>query len=466
MKWIGLVTLLLAISQAGVSQETRDYLSVDFTDLPLEIILDSVTYKTGYFFSYNADAIPEGSLYTLKRTSIQVDSLISLLLVGTGLEHIKEGDQIIIRQLPGNFSYKVLRENNKKSILRGWVRHKDDNSPVVGANVFLNGTTIGSVTDPKGNYAIREVPPGTHQLVISHVGYETNAYQVKTYEGNTYVFNSFLELKTQELPSVEVVSLPLVDSADWRRHFRTFQQEFIGYSNNSPHSKILNPEVVSFTYDKEEDILKAYLEEPLVVENRALGYLVTCQLEDFQMDKGVTRFHIRARFENMLYEKGRTKRRWKRNRKLTYGGSSTHFFRSLIADKHRREGFRPYLTREGQNIEVTREELIKRDEKDHNWTLRFEGTLVVRYLNESPSPEYLEYINQIASSPKLSQAGTHPENGSTAQVSMVELLKKEVVLFNNGQVQQAEDIVRLGYWSWERIADLMPINYDPKNDDF
>ncbi|NND73072.1 MAG: TonB-dependent receptor [Rhodothermales bacterium] len=42
-----------------------------------------------------------------------------------------------------------------------------------GVNVLLEGTTIGSVTDIEGRYAIIGVPPGTHTVIASFVGFAT-----------------------------------------------------------------------------------------------------------------------------------------------------------------------------------------------------------------------------------------------------------------------------------------------------
>lgn len=43
--------------------------------------------------------------------------------------------------------------------------------PLPGVNVFLIGTSIGSVTDFAGNYTILNVPPGTYQMQFSMISY-------------------------------------------------------------------------------------------------------------------------------------------------------------------------------------------------------------------------------------------------------------------------------------------------------
>ena len=46
-------------------------------------------------------------------------------------------------------------------------------SPLIGANVFLEGTTLGSTTDSLGNYVINNIPIGKYIIRADFVGYKT-----------------------------------------------------------------------------------------------------------------------------------------------------------------------------------------------------------------------------------------------------------------------------------------------------
>src|SRR3990167_3290772 len=57
---------------------------------------------------------------------------------------------------------------------------KKTGEPLIGTNVILEGTTLGSSTDFEGRYAILNVSPGTHTLIVSMVGYtSTRVSEVK-----------------------------------------------------------------------------------------------------------------------------------------------------------------------------------------------------------------------------------------------------------------------------------------------
>ncbi|MFM8849884.1 MAG: carboxypeptidase-like regulatory domain-containing protein, partial [Cytophagales bacterium] len=45
--------------------------------------------------------------------------------------------------------------------------------PIIGGNVVIQGTSVGSSTDVDGNYVINSVKPGTYTLVVSYVAYKT-----------------------------------------------------------------------------------------------------------------------------------------------------------------------------------------------------------------------------------------------------------------------------------------------------
>jgi len=58
-----------------------------------------------------------------------------------------------------------------KGHIVGTIVDGDNGEPLIGANVFLEGTLMGSACDLKGNYEIRNVPVGTYTLVVSMIGY-------------------------------------------------------------------------------------------------------------------------------------------------------------------------------------------------------------------------------------------------------------------------------------------------------
>ncbi|MCF7827080.1 MAG: TonB-dependent receptor [Candidatus Marinimicrobia bacterium] len=49
----------------------------------------------------------------------------------------------------------------------------ENNTPLIGVNVFIENSSMGGSTDENGFYAILNVPPGTYTIVASYIGYKT-----------------------------------------------------------------------------------------------------------------------------------------------------------------------------------------------------------------------------------------------------------------------------------------------------
>ena len=58
-----------------------------------------------------------------------------------------------------------------KGSIEGVVLSQDTGKPLPGVNIQIMGTFLGASSDLKGNYMIRNVPPGTYTLRFSMIGY-------------------------------------------------------------------------------------------------------------------------------------------------------------------------------------------------------------------------------------------------------------------------------------------------------
>jgi hypothetical protein len=56
--------------------------------------------------------------------------------------------------------------------LSGTITDAQTGEPLVGVNIVLVGTTIGTITDVDGNFVILNIPPNTYSVKISFIGFE------------------------------------------------------------------------------------------------------------------------------------------------------------------------------------------------------------------------------------------------------------------------------------------------------
>ena len=59
-----------------------------------------------------------------------------------------------------------------QNIFQATVKDQESNNPLVGANVFVESTSIGSTTNADGFVEVINVPNGNHQINITYIGYK------------------------------------------------------------------------------------------------------------------------------------------------------------------------------------------------------------------------------------------------------------------------------------------------------
>lgn len=57
-----------------------------------------------------------------------------------------------------------------KVLIKGRIIDNDTRKPIFNANVFLANTTIGTYTDEKGEFLIKNIPLGNYNIVFSFFG--------------------------------------------------------------------------------------------------------------------------------------------------------------------------------------------------------------------------------------------------------------------------------------------------------
>ncbi len=73
--------------------------------------------------------------------------------------------------------------------LKGVVTDSVTAEPLIGANVFLMGTSLGSATNIEGEYHISRIPAGTYDVKISYVGYKPKILRVTIQNNRTLVLD-------------------------------------------------------------------------------------------------------------------------------------------------------------------------------------------------------------------------------------------------------------------------------------
>ena len=91
---------------------------------------------------------------------------------------------------------------SKQMTVKGQVKDGTFNDPLPGANVFIKGTTEGTVTDIDGKYSLVVPADGNTVLVFSYIGCVTQEISV----GSRGVINVVMQDESQSLDDVVVIA--------------------------------------------------------------------------------------------------------------------------------------------------------------------------------------------------------------------------------------------------------------------
>jgi hypothetical protein len=215
--------------------------------------------------------------------------------------------------------------------LKGKVLSADTHQPVVAANVYLSSTSVGTITDAKGEFLIPRFPGGRFDLVVSFIGYETYKLELRSDQLPAQL-EILLHPKANELKEVIVESY---EKDGWEKYGKIFTDNFIGTASFSQDCKLINPDAIHFKFEKKRNIIRATADEQLIIENHALGYILKYNLTRFEFNPDTKEFFFQGFpfFEEMQTDRRGLSKRWIENRQAAYYGSITHFMRSLYRNK-------------------------------------------------------------------------------------------------------------------------------------
>lgn len=230
----------------------------------------------------------------------------------------------------------LLAFGQTTAVLTGYVTDAATGKPMQFANVYVNGRMQGAVTDEKGAYALAALPLGSVEIVASFVGYEPATQKIRFENTSPKQANFQLKASEQMLDAITVKG----NSKRSERHLRQFKKELFGEPFGG-QCLLVNSEVLSFKEDKGHLYAKA--NEPLIIDNQALGYRLVYDLQHFDATpSGKVYSAGTARFEALKPENERQADRFRRNRLTAYSGSTRHLMASLIDGTFEQAGFMVY----------------------------------------------------------------------------------------------------------------------------
>lgn len=146
--------------------------------------------------------------------------------------------------------------------------------PISQVSVYLNGTSVRTMTDEDGMFALGVEKIINTDLIISHVAYNMISIPNPYAEIPDIIY---LSERTNALDEVIVVA----DRFSRKQKLKLFRKHFLGMTNAGKSCKILNEDDIYLYYNSNNNKLTASSDSPLVIRNKYLGYEVQFTLIDF-----------------------------------------------------------------------------------------------------------------------------------------------------------------------------------------
>lgn len=335
----------------------------------------------------------------------------------------------------------------QKSVITGVVTDNSTGEALPFTHVFLNGTTIVSVTDESGQFFLRDVPAGSYQLVASFVGYQSYSY-------NLTVNKPEIKLNLRMVPlavDLQDVVVAAREDKEWNRRLKQFKKYFLGETRFARQCEIVNPWVIDF--EKRGEELQARAQQPIELVNNALGYRLHFYLQKFVATPVDYSIVGPVRFTRLTEG---NEAEWAAGRLAAFQGSQKHFLQSLYKNALTSDGFKIYVPVNA----------LEEEQRSNSFSIDLGKRIKEGKLQDLVRDQPNGTKGLIAHLP----VEIHFERGQDHepvyrdvlhQVSWIQSKTGMVRFDSDGNITNPQDVIVVGYWNRLRVADMLPLDYKP-----
>lgn len=335
--------------------------------------------------------------------------------------------------------------------LKGKVVDSKTKQPIPEVSIYLNNTSIHTMTDANGIFQLVVDERLNTDLIISRVSYHLISIPDPFNEIPDIIY---LTEKDNTLNEVVVVG----DGLTREEKLKMFREYFLGTSKGGKSCKILNEDDINLFYDMEEKMLTASSESPLIIENDYLGYKIHFNLISFYVQYNGN--HKLNRLKESFFagatlfidDKPGNKKIEKR-RKEAFKKSARFFLKNFVNNTLNKTNYVLYTDEKEQINDLKRYFEIKD-------VLDMKQVRIIRYddILQPQSGERPVYMNlTIIGSGKYSRSGIifYTDSFRVDRYGNVDLVDE------SGNLDALNKLSFFGDFGGQLIGDTLPLNYEP-----
>jgi TonB-linked SusC/RagA family outer membrane protein len=183
MKLFLFLNIFLIFTASANSYSQNNNFRVEMSNARIRDVFKSIESQSSYRFFYNDELTDINRLVSLSVNTTKVEDILNLLFLNTDVTYtLLENNLVVVAPK------RTVTQDIK---LTGTVTDASTGEAITGANVLIEGSTNGVITDANGHYSIT-VPNSNSVLIFSFVGYNTERV----------VFNGQPLLNVQLVPDI------------------------------------------------------------------------------------------------------------------------------------------------------------------------------------------------------------------------------------------------------------------------
>ena len=276
-------------------------------------------------------------------------------------------------------------------ILTGKVVDVKTREPLEMVSVYFDNTTIGTSTNANGEFSIEYNETVQSTLVISYLGFEK--VYITNYRQKQNIEIALVEAKNE----LDEVVISVNDILTRRQKLRLFREYFLGTTSLGKKCKILNEDDLILRYNDKDKTLYADARTPVVIYNKGLGYELSYDLIDFEIqfryvDAKANKFTFySAYFLGTVFFKDLNqqlqKSKFEKRRQKAFQGSIQHFMRALYNEDLEAEDY--IIFRRGFKVDPWEFLKVNAEADSSTKTVQLNGRISILYNDKIQSDMYL-----------------------------------------------------------------------------
>lgn len=165
----GLLLFATAVCHASATYAQSALISLYMENKPMQQVLQEIEKNSEFKFFYNNKQINLSHKVSVNASAEDVFSILDQLFKNTDIGYKILDKNIVLARKDRLEETTIASLQQQQKTISGTIVDSA-NEPIIGANIVVQGMTVGTITDIDGKFRLNDVPENA-TLVISYIGY-------------------------------------------------------------------------------------------------------------------------------------------------------------------------------------------------------------------------------------------------------------------------------------------------------